>query len=441
MEIIMNISITESRGDATKEIQNAIDRCFTSGGGTVTVGSGVYNIAGIRLRSNVTLYLKSGAVLVATRDIGAYDILGDDRLEPIPESERTDVLWSKASPERCNDFITKCGSSWSNAIIRLVYAENAGIIAEEGALIDGSNSYNENGEEHYRGVHGISMYHCKNLEFVGYTVKDTGNWAHCAYFCQGLTFRNITVLAGHDGIHTGSCDQVTVENCRMYTGDDCVAGFDIYGLHVKNCLFNTACSSFRLGGTDILIEDCSLVGPPEYCFRGSLTEEEKRNGAPSHTGRKTTLSAFTYYSDFTLRVRHTPGNIVIRNCSFENTERFLHYNFSGNEPWQLGCPLSDITFEGVRAVNVGMSLCAYGDAAHPVTVTLKGCEISFGKNQNEFIRAAYFDSINLENVTVSNVSGAAVRTWGGEGALSFTNVEGAENRIERADVPFSCKPI
>ena len=437
----MNITVTCHAQNPTKEIQSAIDSCFLAGGGTVRIEDGEYRIESIRLRSNVTLYLTSGVRLIATRDIEAYDILNDDTLEPLPEEEKTDVLWVRASPTRDNSFFKKAGSRWSRAIIRLVYAENAKILAEKGALINGSNSFDEIGEEHYRGVHGISMYHCKNLEFGGYTIQDTGNWAHCAYDCAGLSFHDITVLAGHDGVHLSSCDDIAVERCDMYTGDDCVAGFDIYNLTVKNCLFNTACSSFRLGGTKITIEDCSLVGPPRFCFRGSLTKEEKREGAPSQTGRKTTLSAFTYYSDFTLNVRHAPSEIVMRRCSFENIERFLHFNFSGNETWQLNRPLEEITFEDVTATNVGMSLCSYGGEEHPVRLTMKNCRFSFASEQTELIRAAHFASITLDGVCAEGVSGRAIKSWGGNGELSVRNCHGFEDGITTATEEFTCKPI
>ena len=437
----MNISVFSCATDHTKEIQNAIDTCFLAGGGMVTVEDGSYNIGGIRLRSNVTLLLKSGARLIATRDIEKYNVLASDTVEPIPAEEMTEVLWEKSTPTRCNDFMRKCASRWNNAIIRLVYAENAAIIAEEGAIIDGCNSFDEIGEEHYRGVHGVSMYHCKNLKFKGYTIKDTGNWAHCAFFCKGLEFENITVLAGHDGVHFGTCDDITVKGCKLYTGDDAVAGFDIFGMTVKDCIFNTACSAFRLGGTNVLIEDCEQTSPPRYCFRGSMTKEEKRDGAPSQTGRKTTLSAFTYYSDFTLTVRHAPENIVMRNCTFENTERFLHFNFSGNERWQLNTPLQSIRFENVTAKNIGMSLCAYGDANRPVSVTLKDCHMSFATEQTELIRAANFELIELDNVTVNGANGNAVKTYGGSGKLKLTATYGVSDGITEATELFHAKAI
>ncbi len=437
----MNITVNAKANDHTMAIQKAIDSCFSIGGGTVTVESGEYHIGGIRLRSNVTLYLKSGAKLIATRDIEAYNIIRDDTVEPLSEDDITDVLWSKARPDRDNSFQQKCGSRWSNAIIKLAYAKNAAIIGEKGAVIDGCNSYDEIGEEHYRGVHGISMYHCEGLTFKGYTIKDTGNWAHCAFYCKDLSFSELTILAGHDGVHMGSCDNATVENCEMHTGDDCVAGFDIYGLTVRNCVFSTACSSFRLGGTNILIEDCKLIGPPKYTFRGSLSKEEKQAGVPSQTGRRTTLSAFTYYADFTLKVRHIPENIVMRNCSFENLDRFLHYNFSGNEVWQMGASLKSISFENITATNVGMSLCAYGDAKRPVSITIKNSRFTFATEQSEFIRIAHFEDIILDGVTAENVSGSVLTSWGGNGKLCVKDCVGFEDAIVNSTLPFSTKSI
>ena len=71
---------------------------------------------------------------------------------------------------------------------------------------------------------------------------------------------NLTVLGGHDGFDVRTCDNVKVENCRFYTGDDCLAGFDNIGVHVDNCVFNCACSFMRFGGTDVLIENCIFAG-------------------------------------------------------------------------------------------------------------------------------------------------------------------------------------
>ena len=67
-------------GDATTMLQKAFDDCFAAGGGTVTVEKGEYAVKGLRLRSNTTLKLKSGAVLKAGRNCDDYDILASDKI-------------------------------------------------------------------------------------------------------------------------------------------------------------------------------------------------------------------------------------------------------------------------------------------------------------------------------------------------------------------------
>ena len=76
----MNVFLQPKDQNMTREIQNAIDTCFLSGGGTVTLDKGVFVTGGLRLRSNCTLYLKSGAVLKGTRCMEDYKILENEDL-------------------------------------------------------------------------------------------------------------------------------------------------------------------------------------------------------------------------------------------------------------------------------------------------------------------------------------------------------------------------
>jgi polygalacturonase len=56
----------------TANIQAAIDHVFLQGGGVVVVPTGVYLTGGIRLRSNITLYIEKNAVLKGVRDPEEY---------------------------------------------------------------------------------------------------------------------------------------------------------------------------------------------------------------------------------------------------------------------------------------------------------------------------------------------------------------------------------
>ena len=276
----MEVILSAAKENMTSAIQKAIDECFLSGGGTIVLEKGTYEIGGIRLRSNCTLYLKEGVNLKGVRDIGAYNILANDVVEPVGEEYKTDVLWTPPHVRKTFDHMTKAGSRWNNALIRILDAHDVAIIAEKGAVIDGSDPYDELGEERYRGPHGIAYHHSKNIRFKGYIIRNTGNWAHIGYQSQNITYQNIVVQGGHDGIHNSSCDNYTIENCEFYTGDDCVAGFDNYNVVVRNCILNSACSGMRFGGADVLVENCHFYGPAQYVFRGAMSLADKIAGKP-----------------------------------------------------------------------------------------------------------------------------------------------------------------
>ncbi len=438
----MEIKLFPKGGNQTAEIQKAIDDCFLAGGGTVTLTAGLYTVGSVRLRSNCTLYLCSGATLKGTRVPEDYQILRGDTVEPVDESYYTDAVWAPAKIRKIHDHFTKAGSNWNNAVIRLLRAHHAAVIGEPGAVIDGSDCYDAIGEEHYRGPHGISFHDCHDLTFRGYTIRNTGNWAHQCSTSQNLSFSDLTIEGGHDGIHMSSCDNIDIHDCKMLTGDDCVAGFDNYNITVQRCELNTACSAFRFGGTDVLIEDCHMYGPAKYFFRGSLSLEDKISGnAAPKIGRKTMLGMFTYYADHTLKVRRAPKNIVMRNCTLENAMRFVLYDFSGAQVWQMGKPLEEITFENVTAQNVDMPLDLYGDGEKRHTVHLKNCRIAFTEQVSCAIRAAHFEKIVAENVAFENVCGPLIRSYGDTGEIVSENVTGIAATLTETDEPYVSKGV
>lgn len=433
----------------TEKIQAAIDQCFLKGGGEVQIPAGNFRTGGLRLRSGVTLHLLKGAVLCGSRNPEDYFGYRTDKVEPLDPSLITAAVWQPASdPSRDYAFMQKLGSRWNNALIRAIGAENIAIIGDEGSVIDGSDCYDETGEEHYRGPHCIGMWNCKGITLRGYTIKNSANWAHAIYFSENISAEKVTVIAGHDGIHVSSCDNIRVQHCNFYTGDDCVAGFDNNNVVVRDCDLNTACSGLRFGGHDVLVDKCRFFGPAKYLFRGSLTKEEKRTGVASSGGkhRYNMLSAFTYYSDFTLKVRKEPGNIVIRGCSIENTDRLLHYNFSGNEPWQKNRPLRSIRFENIQASGVSMPLTVYGDTTTPVIVEMVNMDFAFraGFDKVAFIHACNYERIALHKLTVKGAGSAPlIKTWSkGKIELKDVKVDIPQNRrVVPATEPFHSKPI
>lgn len=421
-----------STNDATAWIQRDIDAAFRAGGGTVTVGAGEWRVKGIRLRSNVTLHLKSGAVLKASRDMEDFDVLGRDTVEALAEQDRHPAL-PVCDPCR----------RWNRAIVFIYRARNVRIVGEPGAVIDGMNSYDPRGEEHFRGAHGIAAWRSDHVALKGFEIRRTGNWATRYFDCRDVSFENLTITGGHDGVHVRRCDRVSVRNCTIACGDDCVAGFDNQDVTVEGCTFNTSCSVFRFGGRHVRIRDCRARGPGIWPHRLSLPEEDKRAGLDGlDKGRHNTLSFFTYFADLSHGpLRCTQGDIVVENCTIENVQRFLHYNLSGNERWQKAAPLTDIAFRNCTATNVGMSLCAYGAQAAPLELTLEDCAFSFAPAASEFVRGAWVKDLAVRRCKVSGVQGSLLRSWGGETALTAESVDGVPATTVKAETPFHTNGI
>lgn len=410
------VRLTPEAGDRTAAIQGAIDGCFRAGGGTVRLAKGDYPVGGLRLRSRVTLYLESGCRLLGSRDIARYDILERDTVEPVDPKVLSRERWYQSDTTYKDTIWRWPGSRWNNALIRLYKATDAAIVGEPGSLIDGNNPYDPWGEELYRGPLGVNAIDCTNLVFRGYATNNTGNWAHRLVDVKGFELDGVTCLGGHDAVHFNGCDDVLIRNCTFKTGDDCVAGFDNWRVTVRDCFINSSCSAFRFGGSDVLIERCTVKGPGEWGFRGSLTKEQKAAGVPtppgSSLGRNNMLSFFTYYADGTHPIRDFARRIVIRDCTVENADRFLHYNYD-NEVWQRGVPMTDITFERVKAAGIRRPIAAFGAKGPDVKLdlTLKDCEISFGQPVSELVRGSEIGRLTLENVKVTGVSGPLLRLW------------------------------
>ena len=435
----------------TDKIQNAIDKCFEMGGGEIVIPEGVFMTGGIRLRSNMTLHLMKNAVLKGSKEPEDYFGYVDDEVEPLGELI-TDAEWKRAEKSADKDkdyaFMRLAGSRWNNSLIRAINAENISIIGEEGSYFDGSDCFDEKGEEHYRGPHCIGMFYCKNIYFSGYTVKDSANWAHSLFYCESIKAENVTVLAGHDGIHMTVCKNIVIKDCNFYTGDDCVAGFANVNVLVSGCELNSACSAMRFGGTNVLVEKCHIYGPCKYLFRGSLTPEEKKTGVkPSLEGhRNNMLSVFTYYSDFSVPIEYQPGNIVIKDCKVDYADRFLHFNFSGNEMWQANRPLDSIRFENIDATDISMPLTAYGDKDVKVTLELKNVSISMRKGFEDidFMHIANYEKVKLKNVKIDNFKGKTlIRKWtDGNIEIENLNCDISEDKyITMAEEKFTCQTV
>lgn len=396
----------------TEAIQKAIDTCFLNGGGEVIIPCGVFRTGSIRLRSNVTLRLMSGAILEGSNNCEDYRDFLDDKLEPIDPKENE-------RPKGTNPH-----NRWHHAIIQVLNAENISIIGEPGSYINGMNCYDPEGEEGYRGPHTIVIFNSKNIILKGYIIKDSANWAHNFFESQNIEIENITVYGGHDGIDIRTCDNVRIENCKLYTGDDAIAGYDNLNVVIKNCLFNSACSALRFGGTDIVVDNCRSYGPASFAHRYTLSKEKQALGLHTDETCNHNLGAvFTYYCDYRAQIRKAPGNITIQNCEFDTNWKMFVMNFSEESKWCCNRALTQIKYKDCKITNLNSPIVIRGDENEKITFEIENVEISAAPDMKEefFVEAKNFKEINMKNVKISGFKNNEIRVVGEPGQVNLEN--------------------
>ena len=343
----------------TKAIQAVLDLCRENGG-TVVFPKGTYRVSGLLLHSDTTVYLESGAVLLGSEDCTDYALFD------VPEHVqlRTDM---ELIPRY---FGFKKREEYRRAMLSAYGAERIAIIGEPGSVIDGQNCFDPDGEENYRGPHGIFLSNCSRVTLQGYTIQHSGNFMHQLDACTDVSMTDVTCLGGSDGIHLHFCENVEIGRCVFRTGDDCIAGINIRDLHVNNCVLNSSCQAFRIGGVNILVENCHIYGPGYYPHRMTIVRS-KTDILPREAGRHNLISLMIFFASETFPAEEHSRNIVFRNLIVENAGHVLEYHADSPGALQLGDRLQDLTFDNVRFTGLVESSRVDGAADEPLTVHLK----------------------------------------------------------------------
>ncbi len=345
----------------TKQIQAVLDFCKENGG-MVIVPRGRYYVAALRMWSNTTLYLQSGAQIYGSEDCEDYEIFD----VPNEVEMRSDM-------ELITQYYGKSWESYRRAMITAYGEKNISIIGEPGSVLDGRNCYDPNGEENYRGPHIVFLTCCENVLFEGYTARHSGNFLHEANNCRNLTMRRVTCLGGSDGIHLHCTEDAVIEDCLFKTGDDCIAGINVKNLSVKRCILNTSCNLFRIGGINIQVEDCYAYGPGYYPHRMTVVKG-KGNELPREEGRHNTLWMVEYFSS--QNYLFPPSDIHFKNCVFDNIKGVYFYMADAN-PLQCGTRWGTLTLENVTFTDLKESAVSIASEESPLTVVMKNVSATF----------------------------------------------------------------
>jgi hypothetical protein len=234
-------------------INAAIDACTKAGGGVVYCPPGRYLCGTVELKSNVTLYLEAGAVILGSTDVKQYTPkpgpdptadAGQGHLIYARDVENVSVVGPGKIDGQGRSFWTPTNrkpvpdsQKWSDAR-HLDWKPNARISPM------------------------VELVNCTNLRLESIELTGASGWTlrpiNCTrVFIQGIVIRNPAIGPNTDGIDLTGCQQVVISDCLIDTGDDaiCLKSENPYGdvprlsqnIAVTNCIVTSSTTGFKIG--------------------------------------------------------------------------------------------------------------------------------------------------------------------------------------------------
>ncbi len=267
----------------TKAINNAINAAAENGGGTVYFPAGDFLSYTIRLKSNITLFLDNGAVLIGDKE---KDGVGYD----LPDAPK----WHS----KYQDF---GHSYWRNS---LIYGDSLHDIAIIGnGMIRGEGLYTyDKPDIKGAGNKAIALKNCHNVTIRDISILHGGHFCILATGVDNLTIDNVRADADRDGFDIDACKNVVISNCIINSPTD-------DGL----CLKSSFALGYALATENVTITNCQVYGYDHGTMLDGAFKKEFKDEQPgaNHciTGR------------LKLGTESNGGfkNITVSNCVFERS--------------------------------------------------------------------------------------------------------------------------
>jgi polygalacturonase len=369
----------------TKAIQAAIDDCASAGGGTVKLAGGTFLSAPVVLKSNITLDVAKGTMILGSPDHADYPTKTELR-----------------APGRQS----------------LVSATNAAnIVITGGGTIDGNGEswWTEARATHNSGVVGAVTFrprlvvfdHCQHVRVEGITIQNSPSWQLVPYYTDDMTIRNVRILAPQhspntDAIDPFSSSNMVIDHVYADVGDDNIA--------IKSGIINSPGPDAP--SKNITITDCEFMHG-----HGLSIGSEIAGGAQNIHAERIHFKG----TDQGIRIKANRdrgadvSNISFKDITMEDVKtsiliseyypKALPEGEVQAEPVQRLTPFfHGITIEDVKSVNSGWAGVIVGLPESPVKdVVLKNVNIQAQKG----LQVAYA-SVTASALTITAAEGQSI---------------------------------
>lgn len=277
----------------TAAIQQAIDDCHHSGGGTVYFEPGIYRTGTIYLRSNTYLCIPPACILKGSDDLSDYNA--------------TDA-WEQ-------NMVVPSEHIYGQHLIVILEAENCGITG--GGMIDGNGTHfgYENREDFVRPAQMVYLCESKNVRISNLDLVNSTYWSCFVHGCEnvilnGLRIQNNLHIPNGDGIDIDASKRVVVSDCIIQTQDDCIT------FRCDNGVFSQLKNKEAIL-EDVTVTNCQLTTRDCNAFRVGVGNGAIRNCQVSNVVIRNSAKGVCMESQYAFNTDEKPG-VTIENISFQN---------------------------------------------------------------------------------------------------------------------------
>ena len=209
--------VGDGETDNTVKLQAALSTCPR--GGTVYVPAGRYRTASLFLKSNTTLYLEKGAVLLGDNDRTHYPILPG----VLPSENEVDEYYLTGwEGNPLNSFA---------GLLNITQVHDV-VVTGEGTLdCDAQNGdwwVNPKVKRIAWRPRAVAMVDSENVCLHGITVQNSYSWTIHPIFVKQLDLLHFNInnpynAPNTDGIDPESCEYTRIIGVNIHVGDDCIA--------------------------------------------------------------------------------------------------------------------------------------------------------------------------------------------------------------------------
>jgi len=450
--------------DAREAIQKTIDACAAAKGGTVLFPPGDYTSGTLHLRSHVRIEIAAGATVFASTNPGAYQfktisaqaaLFFGDNLEGVKIEGEGTVDGQAEYDWREDDFENS-------------FSHKESMIKLGKPLL---RSFPKGFPQRQIFPRLVWIGNSKDIKFTGLKWLHSPSWTINLYACDQVQFKGLYIYSSlkeavwADGIDLDGCKDVTISNCNIETGDDCIIfiSSNVWGpvrpcenITVTGCRLSSASAGVKFsegnwgGIRNVRVNDCVLTNVNRgFVFsttQGGDISDVVLSNLTIHCNRFDWFWAgdgqpfyfrITRLSEFT-RQPAKPGelppgsirNITIRDVTAHAKGTSLIHGHP--ESW----------LDGLRLENIKLTLSAdpsapFDYAVHALdfrrvkNLKIKGMEVSWKKPAPQ----SWKNALYLENTSSLEIDrfvgqGAPERD---ESVVVFNNVAEATLRRSRAN--------